>query len=65
MSKQWDRHTIHDAIRVIGALHSLERETDDSFVAREIQQLQHRNSKDHELKKINVRLLIESNNNCV
>jgi hypothetical protein len=52
LSKQWDRHTIHNANKVIGILHSLERETDDSFVAREIDLLKRKNKE--ELESINV-----------
>jgi hypothetical protein len=55
LSKEWDRQTIHDAVRVIGVLHSFEREADDAFIARDIKSLQKQEKKNHRLKSINVR----------
>jgi hypothetical protein len=54
LDKQWDRHMIHDAVKMIGSLYSLERETDDSFVAREIKLLKKQDKTDHRLHSINV-----------
>lgn len=53
---------IHDAVKVIGALHTLERETDDSFVAREIQLLKRNDKSNHKLSSINVRAPVRSPN---
>lgn len=56
LSKQWDRQTIHDAVRVIGILHTFERHLDDAFISREIKNLNKHENKDHQLKAINVRI---------
>ncbi|KAI6207009.1 hypothetical protein M3Y94_00980700 [Aphelenchoides besseyi] len=51
LTKPWDRQMVKQAIGAIGLLHSLERESDDSFIAREISLL---NSKgNNKLKKVN------------
>ncbi|KAI6181239.1 hypothetical protein M3Y98_00807400 [Aphelenchoides besseyi] len=51
LTKPWDRQMIKQAIGAIGLLHSLERESDDSFIAREISLLHSKGN--NNLKKVN------------
>ncbi|KAI6239699.1 hypothetical protein M3Y99_00562700 [Aphelenchoides fujianensis] len=52
LTKKWDRKVLKQSIESIGLLHSLERETDDSFVAREISVLNKKEKSKEKLKTI-------------
>ncbi|KAI6200656.1 Del-6 [Aphelenchoides besseyi] len=52
LKRDWDWRLVEDAYRTIAKIHSIERETDDSYVGNEIKKLQKQNSKTKQLKKI-------------